>query len=131
MEKRDRLSIIIILFLFLPSIEMGIFPESITHGSSPGSGTFMEYTKIGSIGITFLLLFFPVTAIIIFLIRLTSCIKKHSNIKELLYDCICALIGIGIGIGILYLLPTNLILQFSALITSCIINYFDLMQLIL
>ena len=124
MEKRDRLSIIIVLFLFSTLLEWGIILEAVFHNISPGLGSPFKYNERGIIGIYFLTLFIPVTAIIIFIIRLTSCIKKCSNIKELSFDCICALIGIGIGIGIIYLSPDNPISGMGAMITSFIIDYF-------
>ena len=124
MEKRDRLSIIIILFLFSTLLEWGIIIEPVLHNISPGLGSPFEYNERGIIGTHFLILFIPVTTIIIFIIRLTSCIKKHSDIKELSFDCICALIGTGIGIGIIYLSPDNPISGLGAMITSFLIDNF-------
>ena len=60
---KKRLVIIFLLFLFLASMEVGIFIGAVFHNWRE---PLVEYTKIGNIGITFLLLLFPVTAIIIF-----------------------------------------------------------------
>ena len=128
--KRNRLIAIFLLFMFLPSVEMGIFAAPISFNMDPGLGSIMELTTIGTIGITFLLLFFPMIAIIIFFIRLRSCIKKRDNMKKFRFDCISALFGISVGIAIFYLLPINLIVQFSALITTFLIDCFDWMQIV-
>lgn len=126
--KKKRLVVIFLLFMFLASMEVGIFIESALHGFSPGSGTFMEYTKIGNIGTTFLLLFFPVTAIIIFYHSSYVVHKKSNNMKEFCFDCLFALIGTGIGI---FLSLYNPITYLGAMITSFLIDYFDWMKLIL
>ncbi len=57
-------------------MEVGIFVESLIHNYSPGWGSPFEYNEREIVGITFLLLLFPSTAIIIFIILLTSCIKN-------------------------------------------------------
>ncbi len=127
--KKKRLVIIFLLFMFLPSVEMGIFFTPILRNMDPGLGSIFELTTVGTIGITFLLLFFPMIAIIIFFIRLRSCIKKRGNMKELRFDCICALIGIGIGIAKIYLLKNNMTFFISARITAFLIDCFDWMQI--
>ena len=129
--KKKRLVVIFLLFMLLPSVEMGIFFAPILCNMDPGLGSIFELTTIGTIGIAFLLLFFPMFAIIIFFIRLRSCIKKRGNMKELRFDCICALIGIGIGIAKIYLLKNNLTFHISARITAfLIIDCFDWMQIV-
>lgn len=106
--NKKRCIAIILLFIILTSLEVGISIGVPRHLYYLGYlyGT-TDVTTIGYIGIFLLICFMPVSAIVIFLIRLTLCIKKKINIKELIFDCICALSGIGIGIGILYLIPEN------------------------
>lgn len=113
MNKR-RFIEIILLFIILTSLEAGIaigVPRYLYWLGHEGLS--IDLTTLGYIGVYFLICFMPVSAIVIFLIRLTLCIKKKISMKELVFDCICALFGIGIGIGILYLIPENPIFLFG------------------
>lgn len=96
-----RFLIISILFFLLTSLESGILFETAFHGWS-GFGnaglTSAEYTTIGKVCISVLMFMIPAVVIVIFLIRFMRCLQKKINRKPLLFDCICALFGIGIGI---------------------------------
>lgn len=125
--KKKRFLITLLLFIILTSLEAGILLEVIWHGWGGFGDVTLEYTTTGLIGIRFLTLLIPVTVTIFSLIRITLCIKKKSQMKELLFDCICALSGIGIGLGIFYLVPNNPIFQLGRLITAFIIDLFGWM----
>lgn len=128
MNKR-RFIEIILLFIILTSLEAGIFIGVPRYLYWLGyEGLEIDLTPIGYIGVSFLICFMPVSAIVIFLIRLTLCIKKKIIIKELVFDCICALSGIGIGIGILYLIPENPIFLFGEQVIDVI--FFRLFEIL-
>lgn len=129
--KKTRIIIMILLFIFLTSLELGIIIEAIAHvWAGFGAGNIMEYNEAGNIGISCLIFFIPISIFLMLLIRIVLCIKKHT-IKELLLDCICALCGIGITIGIIHIfsmiLPyrDNPILLLGRLIAAFIIDSFD------
>lgn len=124
--NKKRFIGIILLFIFLTSLEAGIFigvPRYIFYLGHDGME--IDVTTIGYIGVSFLICFMPVSAIVIFLIRLALCIKKRNNMKELVSDCICALFGIGIGFGILYFIPENPIFLLGERIDFIFFNLFD------
>ena len=125
MNKKRSIKIIL-LFIILTSLEAGIFIGIPRYLFWLGhEGLEIDLTPIGYIGAYFLICFMPVSFIVIFLIRLTLFIKKKINMKELVTDCICALFGIGIGVGILYLIPDNPILGLGEQITVFFINLFN------
>lgn len=111
---------IILMFMYLTSLEVGIFLEVMQHGwwNEAGIG---EYTKIGNIGTSFLILSIPTSIQVLFFIRLTSCIKE-SNLKKLFFDCICALFGIGLGIKIIFIVPSDPILELGRQIAAFFID---------
>lgn len=124
--NKKRFIGIIPLFIFLTSLEAGIsigVPRYLYCLDYECRGS--DLTPIGYIGVFYLICFMPVSAIVIYLIRLTLCIKKKISMKELVSDCICALFGIGVGIGILYLIPDNPIFVLGEQITVFFIDLFD------
>ncbi len=131
MEKR-RFIAITFLFFFLTSLEMGIFIEVLWHGWGGYGNISKEYTDTGGIGIAFLIFSIPVSVIVILLIRITLYIKKSSNIKVFLLNCIGALAGIGINIGIFFKAPfivnINPIFQLGRQMTAFLINFFNWME---
>lgn len=130
--KKKRLIVIILLFYFLTSLEMGIFIEVLWHGWGGYGNISKEYTDTGGIGIAFLIFSIPVSVIVILLIRITLYIKKSSNIKVFLLNCIGALAGIGINIGIFFKAPfivnINPIFQLGRQMTAFLINFFNWME---
>ncbi len=130
MEKK-RFIAITFLFFFLTSLEMGIFIEVLWHGWGGYGNISKEYTETG-IGITFLIFSIPVSVIVILLIRITLYIKKSSNIKVFLFDCIGALAGIGINIGLFFKAPfivnINPIFQLGRQMAVFLINFFNWMK---
>ena len=91
----------------------------------------LEYTKTGTIGISFLIFLIPISAMAILFIRIILCIKKIYPMKWLFLDCICALFGIGIVIGIYNMAP-NIVdnsfgYQWGRQVAAFFIDYFNWM----
>lgn len=131
MEKK-RLIVIILVFFFLTSLEIGIFTEVLWHGWYGYGDISKEYTETAGFGIAFLIFFIPVSVIAILLIRITLCIKKISCIKGVLFDCIDALAGIGINIVIFFKVPfllnVNPIFQLGRRMAAFLIDFFSGME---
>lgn len=114
--KKKHFIIIILCFAILIPIEAGIYEEIIWHGWGGFGDVTLEYNKAGLIGISVLLLFIPLCVLIALFRRIALCLKERSGGKKLLIDCLCAFLGIGIGLGyfslwyffLWYLLPGNL-----------------------
>lgn len=117
--RKIHLIFIILLFIFFTSLEIGILYEVAFHNFDFG-GILMEYTKVGSIGCGVLILFIPVSVIVIFIIC-----KKRLSKKELFLNCICALFGIGIAIGLFCAGLENPAVRLGSQITSFLIDYFN------
>ena len=101
--KKKRFVIIILCFAILPLIEIGICEEIIWHGWGGFGDISLEYTKAGEIGTSVLLFFIPLSVLIALFRRIALCLKERSGAKKLLIDCFCAFLGIGIGLGYLFL----------------------------
>lgn len=101
MKKKYLNIVIILLFIFLTFTEIGIFFEVAWHGFRGFGAMPMEYTTKGEHGIGFLIFFIPLIVIVTLIIRITMCIKKYISKRELFLNCICALFGVCIGIGII------------------------------
>ncbi len=131
--KKKRYIIIILFFIILTFLEAGIFIEVVWHGWGGFGGISLEYTAKGSTGISFLIFSMPVCVIIIFLIRIVLCIKKNNDMKELFYDCIFALLGIGFSIMLFFIPPyiaaNNPIFELGRLIAAFFIDHFNWMDL--
>lgn len=130
MEKtttRIKHLIIILLFIFLTSLEIGIFEEIAWHGWSWGDVP-LVYTKTGNIGTGILLLFIPVSVIVIFIIYIMK-YKKGQSKKEFFLNCRCALFGIVIAIGLYFITPGFPVFELGRQMTSFLINYFNWMEL--
>lgn len=126
-EKR-YLIFIILLFVFLTFLEIGIIHEVLWHGFGGYGDVSMVYTTMGLIGSYFLIFLIPVSAIIIFISCVVMQSKKLIKRKTLLLNCICALIGTGIAVGIFVIVPDNPVLRISRQITAFIIDYFNWME---
>lgn len=102
--KKKRYLIIILCFTILTLIESGIFIEIIAHClRAPMDSPPLKYNEAGQNGVSVLLLFIPVCVLITLLIRIVLCLKQRSGVKNLLLDCIYALLGVGIGFGLFFL----------------------------
>lgn len=102
MKKKRYLTIILcsaILFL----IETGLYLEILWHGWGGFGDVTLEYNKVGQIGIAVLVFLIPLSVLIALFRRIALCLKERSGAKKLLIDCFCAFLGIGIGLGYLFL----------------------------
>ncbi len=95
--KKNRFLIIILCFITLPIIESGLYLEILWHGWGGFGDISLEYTKAGEIGITVLFFLIPLGVLAVFLKRIVLCVKTNA-LRELLLDCICGVLGLGIGI---------------------------------
>lgn len=128
---RKHFIAIIFVFIFLTLLETGIFLEVLWHGWGGFGDISLEYTKTGTIGISFLIFLIPISAMAILFIRIILCIKKIYPMKWLFLDCICALFGIGIVIGIYNMAP-NIVdnsfgYQWGRQVAAFFIDYFNWM----
>lgn len=113
--KKKRFLIITLCFIVLTFIEIGIFIEIIAHCfRAPLDSPPLVYNEAGQNGVTILLLFIPVCVLITLLIRIILCLKQRSRVKNLLLDCIYALLGVGIGFGLFFLKDLfNVLLEYN------------------
>lgn len=130
--KKKRLIAMILLFIFLTSLELGIVLEVFAHvWRGFGAGNIVEYNEAGNVGVTVLIFFIPISIILILLIRVALCIQKKRTVKELFFDCIYALSGIGITIGsirifdMIFPYRDDPILLLGRLIAAFLIDSFD------
>lgn len=130
--KKKRFIAIILFFIFLTFLEAGIFLEVVWHGWGGFGDISMEYTEEGSTGISFLIFFIPVIVIVIFLVRIVLCIKRINTVKGLLFDCIFALLGVGMGSVVYFIIPDsvpyNPIFLLGRQIASFFIDHFNWME---
>lgn len=105
--KKKRFLAIILCFIFLTFLEAGIIIEAMWHGWGGFGGISLEYTEEGSIGISFLIFFIPTNVIVILLLQISLCIKRINTVKGLFFDCMFALLGIGIGSIIFFIIPDS------------------------
>lgn len=133
--KKKRYIIIILCFAILTLIESGILIEIMWHGWGGFGGVTLEYNEAGQIGTSVLLFFIPLSVLIALFRRIALCLKERNGAKKLLIDCICAFLGVGIGLGCLnfwYLLPGPHIdpfFLFGRGIAAFFIEAFDWMDL--
>lgn len=131
--KKKRYIVIILFFIFLTFLEAGIFIEVLWHGWGGFGGISLEYTAKGRTGISFLIFSIPVCVITISLIRIALCIKKNNNMKELIYDCIFSLLGIGFSIMLFFIPPyiaaNNPIFELGRQIAAFFIDHFNWMDI--
>ena len=131
--KKKRCIIIILFFILLNFLEAGIFIEVAWHGWGGFGGVSLEYTEESQTGISFLIFTIPVCVIIIFLIRIVLCIKKIKNMRELFYDGISSLFGIGFSIVLFLILPyiaaNNPIFELGRRIAAFFIDHFNWMDI--
>ena len=131
--KKKRYIVIILFFIILTFLEAGIFIEVVWHGWGGFGGISLEYNAKGQTGIPFLIFPIPVCVITIFLIRIALCIKKNNNMKELIYDCIFSLLGIGFSIMLFFILPyiaaNNPIFELGRQIAAFFIDHFNWMDI--
>lgn len=125
--RKKNLIVIILLFVFLTSLEIGIFDEVLWHGWGGYGDVSMEYTTLGFIGSIFLIFFIPVSIMVIFIICITMG-KKRLLKKELFLDCICALFGIGIAIGLFFVAPDIPVFALGRQLAVFFIDYFNWME---
>lgn len=131
--KKKRYIIIILCFAILTLIESGIFIEIMWHGWGGFGGVTLEYNEAGQIGTSVLLFFIPLSVLIALFRRIALCLKERNGAKKLLIDCICAFLGVGIG------LLWNLLLGYYDILNPCfllgrritafLIDHFDWMDL--
>lgn len=110
--KKKRFLIIILCFITLPIIESGLFLEILWHGWGGFGDISLEYTKAGKIGITVLLFLIPLSVLAVFLKRIVLCMKTNA-LRELLLDCICGVLGLGIGLLYYQFLDAYLYLNYD------------------
>ena len=123
--------VIILVFTLLTLLEIGIFIEALWHGWGGFGDVSLEYTRAGNIGIAFLTFFIPISVIGALVIRIILCIKKMQHLKGVLIECVCALLGIGIVVGIycmaLTIVDNSIAYQWGRQIAAFFIDYFNWM----
>lgn len=134
--KKKRFLIITLCFIVLTFIEIGIGIEIVWHGWGGFGDISLEYTEAGQKGTSALLFFIPSCVLIALLIHIALFLKKKGSVKNLCFDCICAILGMGITFGGLFLdnlyilyLEDNPFILLGRRVAWFFIECFDWMQL--
>ncbi len=133
MQKHMKGIIIVFTFLSLAFFECGIVMEDFWMSGGAWGDFYMEYTEAGAIASPLLIRSIPAGIVAAFLIRLVLCIKRRNNMLEFCFDCVCALLGMGMGIGLLlkepYAVYRNPVFLAGEQFMAHLIETFDWMSL--
>ncbi|RKI86537.1 hypothetical protein D7V83_00085 [bacterium 0.1xD8-71] len=130
---KKRFVIVFLVFIILTFLESGILMDVLSLNGLSWGTQFMVCTEAGKTGLYVLVYFIPVSILIMFLTRITLCIKKRSGWQEFCLDCICALFGIGIGICATFDAPFQVryadpFYMLGIWIADFLIDFFDWMR---
>ncbi len=94
---KKRFVIVFLVFIILTFLESGILMDVLSLNGLSWGTQFMVCTEAGKTGLYVLVYFIPVSILIMFLTRITLCIKKRSGWQEFCLDCfICWAYGLQI-----------------------------------